>query len=187
MAPKQIDKKNKKSKTKAKRNKSSSKTTGVAPLSPKSQTVSPHVGASFLPNDPGAQASTTPNPSSAEIDPKDSTKPLPPPETFDILSPLHELLHQLLHNPSAGSTNLSANYAPTLFPNQQPLEVQQLAGEMSAIRNRIRKARAAVEALPDVERSVEEQDEEMAALRGRIERQKQMLSNIGGSNAHKDE
>lgn len=56
--------------------------------------------------------------------------------------------------------------------------MQQLAGEVSTIRNRIRKARSVVESLPDVERTVREQEEEIGLLRLRIAKQTATLSGM---------
>ncbi|MCJ1236148.1 hypothetical protein MMC14_004125 [Varicellaria rhodocarpa] len=80
---------------------------------------------------------------------------LPPPQTFDIIPPLHTLLSRLLPNP--------------LDPNAQPsLSPKDLATEAAAIKIKIQLARSTVEMLPDVDRTVEEQMEEMRELEERI-------------------
>ena len=98
---------------------------------------------------------------------------LPNPETFDFVPNLHELLSRLV----AHSDNLSQ---PATYPHQPPLSPQQLQAEVSGIRNMIRRARQAVAALPDVDKSVVQQEEEIAALRTKIERQKRVLQGLGG-------
>lgn len=104
-----------------------------------------------------------------------SVSTLPSPEVFDIIPPLHELLSRLLSTAttSNGSTTAIA------YKSAEPLGFQQLVAEASAVRNRIRRARRAVEVLPDVEREVVEQEREIVELRARIEKQRKVLSEIG--------
>jgi len=56
--------------------------------------------------------------------------------------------------------------------------MHQLSGAVSSIRVNIGKARAAVAALPDVQRTIEEQEEEISVLKARIARQKEVLGGI---------
>jgi len=56
--------------------------------------------------------------------------------------------------------------------------MHQLSSAVSSIRVNIGKARAAVEALPDVSRTIEEQEEEIGILKARIARQKEVLGGI---------
>lgn len=107
----------------------------------------------------------------------DSKPTLPDPSTFDILPALHELLCRLLP-PIPGATDTLSASASQHFPNQEPLEISQLAGEVSSIKARIRKARREVEALEDGERTVMEQGREMGVLRAKIERQVEMLRSL---------
>ena len=55
------------------------------------------------------------------------------------------------------------------------LDVQQLDASASAIRVTLQKARAAVLALPDVRRSVDQQRAELAALEARVARMTGMM------------
>jgi hypothetical protein len=59
------------------------------------------------------------------------------------------------------------------------LELHDLGSATSAIRLKIQKARQIVANMPDVERTVEEQDEEISELETRVERQKAMLRKLG--------
>lgn len=103
-----------------------------------------------------------------------SPPPLPPPSTFDILPPLHQLLSRLLAQSSTipgpdgeaqpGSATISNDPNVLTYQDLQPLEIQHLAGEIGAIKTRVQKARAEVKKLPDVDRTVEEQGEEIEAL-----------------------
>ncbi|KAK5277640.1 hypothetical protein LTR16_009538, partial [Cryomyces antarcticus] len=99
---------------------------------------------------------------------------LPPPETFDILPPLHQLLSRLL----AGNPPNLADPSLAAYPDQQHLDIQQLATESSSIKARIRKALAAVRALPDMERTVEEQEEEIEYLESKIRRQRRIIEDM---------
>ena len=87
---------------------------------------------------------------------------LPPADTFDFIPPLHALLSRLLVNQSETTGN------HTLSPKD-------LATEAAAIKIKIQKARAAVQVLPDVDRSVVEQQEEIGELEQRIREQKRVL------------
>lgn len=93
------------------------------------------------------------------------------PETFDIVPALHELVSRLL-SPSDDPSRLAT------YPQQEQLSPQQLQAEASVIRNKIRKAREAVAALPDVERSFSEQESEIKSLRERIARQQDILQGL---------
>jgi hypothetical protein len=101
---------------------------------------------------------------------------LPSPAMFDILPPLHELLSRLL----AADTDplLMMPVTSPVYKGQQPLSMHHLAGEISAIRNRIRKARASVEELPDMDRSIDEQQQEISLLQDKIAKQSVILSGM---------
>lgn len=91
---------------------------------------------------------------------------LPPPQTFDIIPPLHGLLSRLLV--------AATEYTTT----STPLSAKDLGSEASAIKIKIQKARAAVEALPDVDRTVQEQELEIRELEDRIEGLKKVLNSV---------
>lgn len=65
---------------------------------------------------------------------------------------------------------------PTAHP---PLDVKDLPTETHSVKIRIQKARAAVEGLPDIERSVEEQQHEISELEDRIARLRSVISDFG--------
>ncbi|MCJ1391646.1 hypothetical protein MMC18_004511 [Xylographa bjoerkii] len=89
---------------------------------------------------------------------------LPSADTFDFIPPLHTLLSRLLVNPSESTGN-------TLSPKD-------LATEAAAIKIKIQEARAAVQGLPDVDRTIEEQQEEIAELEERIREQRMVLREV---------
>ncbi|MCJ1410134.1 hypothetical protein MMC19_004219 [Ptychographa xylographoides] len=97
---------------------------------------------------------------------------LPPADTFDFIPPLHALLSRLLVNQSDPSR-------PTLSPKD-------LAAEAVAIKIKIQRARAALDALPDMDRTVEEQEEEIHELRERIGAQKAVLRDVAKAGREED-
>jgi predicted RNase H-like nuclease (RuvC/YqgF family) len=111
---------------------------------------------------------------------------LPPPQTFDILPPLHELLARIDHSTTDPVSNINLPEQTTsdpedigaLYSELQPLEPKELPTEVLQIKAKIRKALKELEKLPDMERSVEEQNEEIEALEGRIRRQREMVARL---------
>ena len=118
--------------------------------------------------------------------------PLPPPDTFDFLPPLYGLLRRL-QQPSGleaptGAQDASGTNLPEGSPQQlervtsgasSKLEISNLDTAASAVRLKIQKAKQVVANMPDVERTVEEQEEEIAELEVRVERQRAMLKKLG--------
>ena len=110
---------------------------------------------------------------------------LPPPQTFDILPALHELFSRPDHSstePTSGlvdNTTTDSEDIGALYAELQPLEPKELPTEVLQIKAMVRKALKELEKLPDMERSVEEQGQEIEFLRGRIRRQKEMLGRLG--------
>ncbi|KAF7593422.1 hypothetical protein BBP40_011524 [Aspergillus hancockii] len=163
--------------------------------------------------------------------------PFPPPQTFDIIPPLHGLLLRLLspqtnsegvsngvrttedaaNGPSGGTSSAAAqpqsqSQQQTTAGNQNndnhgvlptvssaapgsasaaaeiaalssnappPLDIKDLPTEASSIKIRIQKAQAVVEGLPDVDRSVAEQQDEINELEDRIASLKSVISDFG--------
>lgn len=83
--------------------------------------------------------------------------PLPPPQLFDILPPLHALLSRLLLPPSLDGTTPSPD-------TTAPISPKDLATAASSITTKIQKARVAVRELPGVDMGLEEQEEVIAEL-----------------------
>ena len=59
------------------------------------------------------------------------------------------------------------------------LDIQQLGPEANGIKVRIQKARAAVRGLPDVSKSLQEQEEDIKLLEARIAKMREMLKGLG--------
>jgi hypothetical protein len=64
-------------------------------------------------------------------------------------------------------------------PGTGHLDIQELAAAAGPIKIRIQKARAAVKELPDMDRSIAEQEEEIAELKNRIAKMRDMLKGLG--------
>ena len=104
---------------------------------------------------------------------------LPPPQTFDILPALHELLARIDHNTtSVDQESANPSDIGALYSELQPLEPKDLPTEVLEIKRKIRRALKELEKLPDMERSVDEQNDEIQALEGRIVRQEEMVSRL---------
>ncbi|KAL4739486.1 RNA polymerase II transcription mediator complex subunit 9-domain-containing protein [Aspergillus similis] len=80
---------------------------------------------------------------------------------------------------SAPGTSTAAEIAALGSNSLPPLDVKNLPTEVSSIKIRIQKAQAVVEALPDVDRSVAEQEKEIRGLEDKITRLKSVLSDFG--------
>ncbi|EGD84698.1 hypothetical protein H112_08412 [Trichophyton rubrum D6] len=116
--------------------------------------------------------------------------PFPPPQTFDILPPLHALLARLLSNQSSsfatgqpGEPGLSQSTEQTPgggIASLDGLDPKSLLTGASAVKIRIQKARNAVEEMPDIERTIAEQEEEIVMLEKRIGRLRGVLDNFRG-------
>lgn len=101
---------------------------------------------------------------------------LPPPQTFDILPPLHELLARIDHS---SSDPLTASAQDTVsYTDSKPLEPRDFPNEVQTIKAKIRKALRELEKLPDMERSVEDQEAEIAEMELRIRKQKEVLGRL---------
>ena len=61
---------------------------------------------------------------------------------------------------------------------KRPLDISHLDAAANPIRVKFAKLRQLIPRLPDIDRTVEEQREEIEEIEARIERQKSMLSNL---------
>ena len=104
---------------------------------------------------------------------------LPPPQTFDILPPLHELLARIDHAPNDPMHAATSADDVVTYSEPQPLEAKDLPNEVIAIKSRIRKALRELEKLPDMDRDVEEQEAEIRKLEQKAAKQKDVLQRLG--------
>jgi hypothetical protein len=131
----------------------------------------PHASASARASQPPTGAATPAVPPAAPASPG-----IPPPSTFDILPDLHKLLKRLLEAPTQPP---AATPTPAQLSADGPLEIQHVATAANDVRLKIQKARRAVMALPDVDRTCEDQEEEIEHLEARIARLKASLGELG--------
>lgn len=108
------------------------------------------------------------------------TTQLPPADTFDFLPPLYALLRRLqqpsgLELPSEGATLERTKSGD----DHSKLDIANLDTAASAIRRKIQKAKGIVKEMPDSDRTVEEQQEDIGELELRVKRQKSMLMRLG--------
>jgi hypothetical protein len=105
---------------------------------------------------------------------------LPAPSTFDVLPDLHKLLKRLL---DTASQPPAATPTPAQSSADGPLEIQNVATAANEIRLKIQKARRAVVALPEVDRTCDDQEEEIEELEARIGKLKASLRELGRPSA----
>ena len=105
---------------------------------------------------------------------------LPPPQVFDLLPALYEILARLDQSAPAAEPaadqderDIGAHYT-----NLQPLEPKDLPAAILPLKAQIRRGLKELEKLPDMERTVQEQEEEIAELEERIKRQQEMLKRM---------
>ena len=128
---------------------------------------------------------TSTAPSASQPRPNASQLQLPPPQTFDILPALHELLARIDHgavDPTGGITDQASSDPEdigALYSELQPLEPKELSAEVQPIKQKVRKALKELEKLPDMERSVEEQNEEIEEMEEKVRRQREMIRRLG--------
>jgi hypothetical protein len=104
---------------------------------------------------------------------------LPPPQLFDVLPALHEILSRIDHSSTRSSANTDGDDAlGTAYKDLAPLEPKDLPSAILPLKSQIRKGLRELEKLPDVERTVEEQNAEIAALESRIRRQQEVLKGM---------
>ena len=113
---------------------------------------------------------------------------LPPPQTFDILPPLHELLARIdvYHSQNHPGTDLDDHAGPddaaadlgASYAELQPLNPKDLPTAVLDIKARVRHALKELEKLPDMDRTTEEQTAEIAKLETRIAKQQELLHSV---------
>ncbi|KIV96314.1 hypothetical protein PV10_00196 [Exophiala mesophila] len=141
--------------------------------------------------------------------------PFPSPSTFSILPDVYQLISRLsmlqTPNPTStptaagatttsagitsgpGATNIGGSSTPVdrFHPTLPLLEVKDLAAQIYPIKQKLAKARAAVTALPDVARSLDDQEAEIGQLERKIlalkARERQLAAIAKGSRGQDEE
>jgi len=135
--------------------------------------TSPHIRTPGTPRTPAAQQLT-------------DAVPLPAAQTFDFVAPLHALLSRLVPDtpglaaqPSQADGAVATSADDATGGGGGHLDIQQLGPEANGIKVRIQKARAVVKALPDVSKSLQDQEEDIKLLEARIAKMREMLRGLG--------
>jgi hypothetical protein len=131
--------------------------------------TTPHV-ASFAASLPPTGSATP------ALPPQPAAPALPPPATFDVLPDLHKLLSRLIDTSGQAPAQTPTHNGPS---EDGPLEIQHLATAATGLKLKISRARRAVMALPDIDRTCEDQQDEIKYLEARIARQKAALQGLG--------
>ena len=109
--------------------------------------------------------------------PEADVPPFHSPSLFSILPEIYLLLSRIeLLQQNAGATLPTT---PGGNSSVSPITIQELPAAIQPIKTQILKAKAAVQALPDVERTVEEQEEEIRMLESRIAGLTKRLGELG--------
>jgi RNA polymerase II transcription mediator complex subunit 9 len=103
--------------------------------------------------------------------------PFPSPNLFSILPEIYLLIARL--EPLQESAGPALPTTPGGNNSTAPIMLQELPAAIQPIKTQILKAKAAVQALPDVERTVEEQEAEIRMLEGRIGGLRKRLGELG--------
>lgn len=110
----------------------------------------------------------------------------------DFLPSVHALLSRLVPDTlglSGQPSQADGSAAPTTddapAAGAGHLEIHQLGPEANGIKIKIQKAKAALKDLPDAERTVEEQQDDIKVLEERVTKMREMLSGLG-SNTDED-
>ena len=187
---------------------------GFAMASRSPTAMTPLPKSSVAPESPAQDATALPQ-----------TVPFPPPQTFEIIPPLHGILLRLLSQKAPANTTGRApgdttgvsgtstdahtqdQQGPSDIPGNRTnvstvsqimaessslnpnvpssLDLKTLPTETSSVKIRIQKARAVVEGLPDVHRSVDEQQKEIDELEDRVARLRSVIADFGAKAAMK--
>jgi hypothetical protein len=117
-----------------------------------------------------------------------NTLSLPPPHTFEILPPLHELLarvdaHQnqipgIDHTGDLTTLEDAPGDLGSAYAELEPLNPKDLPTAALEIKGRIRNALREIGMLPDIDRSIEQQEQDIADMQEKIEKQKAVLQQL---------
>ncbi|KAK5108648.1 hypothetical protein LTR62_008139 [Meristemomyces frigidus] len=106
---------------------------------------------------------------------------LPPSQLFDILPALHEILARLDHTPSTAEITRDSdgdNDLGTAYTGVQPLDPKDLPTAIAPLKSQIRKGLRELLNLPDMDRSIADQDEEIQQLETKISQQQAVLMGL---------
>jgi len=104
------------------------------------------------------------------------------PDSIDTLPVLSALLVRL-QNPSSIAAGSTAGSPPAASPSQLasgtgPLTIKDIPTATDELKHKIQKARVQVKDLPDLDRTVAEQESEIRELEEKIRKQREVLENL---------
>jgi hypothetical protein len=123
---------------------------------------------------PGAASFSATGGATPAPPPAPATPGLPPPSTFDFIPDLLKILNRLI--PAATQSTASGT---SQAPAEDSLEIQQVAAATTEVKLKLQRARTAVMALPDIDRTCEDQRDEIEYREARIEKLKASLQQLG--------
>ena len=106
------------------------------------------------------------------------------PDSIDTLPVLSAILSRLqTHSPTAATTSGSPLGPPEASPSQlaggtSPLSIKDIPAATDDLKHKLQKARAQVKELPDIDRTLAEQEEEIKELEEKIRRQREVLEGL---------
>jgi chromosome segregation ATPase len=103
------------------------------------------------------------------------------PDSIDTLPVLSAILSRLnTLSPNAASTSGSPSTASPsqLASGTSPLSVKDIPAATDDLKHKLQKARAQVKELPDIDRSLAEQEEEIRELEEKIRKQREVLERL---------
>lgn len=103
---------------------------------------------------------------------------LPTPQPFDVLVTLNTLLHRLVADPLS-----SEDHGTQLNGRVAALAIKDFPTEAIKVKNTLTEARRALQSLPDIEKSLAQQEIEIRKLETAIKRKKQMVRRMGAAGA----
>lgn len=127
---------------------------------------------------PSASTTTTMPSAMPPTPPPVAPPTLPSPQPFDVLISLNALLHRLLADVPTSDDH---EHDPTSQLNSRhaPLVIKDFSAEALKVKNTLNEARRALQSLPDLDKSLLEQEAQIRKLERAIERKREMLRKVG--------
>ncbi|QIX00658.1 hypothetical protein AMS68_006175 [Peltaster fructicola] len=109
---------------------------------------------------------------------------LPRADAFDVLPALHEMLSRIDHQAAADVAHANITGSPAIdvedsnYADLTPLEPRDLPNEILSIKTRIRRTLRELEKLPDMDRTMEQQEQEIEDMNERIQKQRNLIAKL---------
>lgn len=104
---------------------------------------------------------------------------LPRAELFDVLPAMHEILARANKQQADTTAGDAGEADEQLYGDMAALETRDLPTEVLTVKAKIRRAQKELEKLPDMSRSIEEQEDEIRELEKRIQGKRNALKQLG--------